>query len=52
LIGAGMRIEFFREFSFSDWRNLRFMEQDDDGLWRLPDDCPALPLTFSVKATH
>ncbi len=51
IIGAGMRIEFFREFSFSEWHAMKIMEQDEDGLWRLPDDCPALPFTFSVKAT-
>ncbi len=27
------------------------MEQDADGLRRLPDDFPAVPLTLPVKAT-
>lgn len=52
LIGAGLRIEFLHEFPLCSWRRFPFMEQGEDGWWRLPDRFPRVPLTFSLKATR
>ncbi len=50
LISAGLRIEFIHEFPHTQWQAFPFLERDGDGLWRLPDDRPQLPLTFSIRA--
>ncbi|MFW6115486.1 MAG: class I SAM-dependent methyltransferase [Chloroflexota bacterium] len=56
LISAGLQIEFLHEFPYACCRMLPFMEQDEDGWWRLtPPDGSAwagdgVPLTFSLKA--
>jgi SAM-dependent methyltransferase len=51
LIKAGLRIEFFNEFPMTVYQQLSFMEQRD-GWWYLPENLPALPLLFSIKATR
>ena len=48
LTAAGLRIEFLHEFPLCCYGALSFMEQDDEGWWRLPGD--PLPLLFSLKA--
>lgn len=48
LAAAGLTIEFLHEFPFCEYRALAFMEQDEDGRWRLPGD--PLPLIFSLRA--
>ena len=50
LIGAGLVIERFREYPFITYRARRGMVQGDDGLWRLPPNVVALPLTYSIRA--
>ena len=50
LIGAGLRIEQVREYPQIAWRLLPFMEQGDDGWWRLPEAFPQLPLMLSIVA--
>lgn len=50
LIGAGLRIEELREYSVAAWKMFPFMEQMEDGFWRLPERFPQMPLTFSLKA--
>jgi SAM-dependent methyltransferase len=47
---AGLRIEFLHELPFVEWP-VPFLEQRDDGTWRLPEGHPDLPLFFSLKAT-
>jgi SAM-dependent methyltransferase len=50
--GAGLRIEFLHEFPFVLWK-MDFLEQGDDGLYRLPGELDGrLPLYFSLKATR
>jgi SAM-dependent methyltransferase len=49
LISAGLRIEFVHEFPVCAYQRFPFMEQDEDGWWRLKGD--NIPLTFSLKAT-
>ncbi|GAA0463737.1 class I SAM-dependent methyltransferase [Streptomyces olivaceiscleroticus] len=51
LAAAGMRIEFLHEWPFVAWRLLPFMEEDADGWWRLPEGLPAMPLSFSLRAS-
>lgn len=48
LAATGLRIEFLHEFPLCEYRALAFMEQDENGWWRLPGD--PLPLIFSIKA--
>jgi SAM-dependent methyltransferase len=50
LIEAGLRIDFLHELPFVDWP-VPFLEQREDGTWRLPEGQPELPLFFSLKAT-
>jgi len=49
LIGAGLKIEFLHEFPVIGFKAYPFMEQGEDGWWRLIDN--NVPLTFSIKAT-
>jgi SAM-dependent methyltransferase len=49
LAGAGLRIEFLREFPVLFDRSCPLMKQDKDGWWRLTGD--RMPLTFSIKAS-
>ncbi len=48
LISSGLRIEFLHEFPVIFFKCLPFMEQDDDGLWRIPGN--KIPLIFTLKA--
>jgi hypothetical protein len=50
LIAAGLRIESLREFPFLVWKMFPFMEEGDDGWWRLPGHIPEIPLMFSLRA--
>lgn len=47
---AGLRIEFLHELPFVEWP-VPFLEERDDGTWRLPEGHPDLPLFFSLKAS-
>jgi ubiquinone/menaquinone biosynthesis C-methylase UbiE len=52
LCAAGLRIDFLHELPFSPFPQLPFMEQGQDGNYRLPDENSSLlPVTFSLKAT-
>jgi SAM-dependent methyltransferase len=48
LINAGLKIEFFHEYPMIFFKALPFMEQDNEGYWRLKGDM--LPQIFSIKA--
>ncbi len=50
LIESELRIEFLHEFPFCAYQMFPFMEQGEDGWWRLPDSQPEIPLLFSLKA--
>jgi SAM-dependent methyltransferase len=50
LAGAGLRIEFLREHDVADWEPFPNMAPTEDGLWRLPESAPRIPLTYSVRA--
>jgi SAM-dependent methyltransferase len=51
LIAAGLRIESLREFPFLVWKMFPFMEEGEDGHWRLPGHMPEIPLMFSLRAS-
>lgn len=48
----GMRITALREYDRIAWAWFPWMEKDEDGLWRMPDDMGSLPLMFSVTAVR
>lgn len=48
LISAGLRIEFLHEFPYCTYQMYPFMEQSEDGHWRLKNR--NIPLMFSLKA--
>ncbi|MEV0253766.1 class I SAM-dependent methyltransferase [Streptomyces sp. NPDC050732] len=50
LVGAGLAVSHLREWPFVAWPMFPFLEQRDDGWWHLPDDVPAIPLSFSLMA--
>ena len=50
LIDAGLVLEFLHEHEATVFQQLPFLEQDDEGWWRLPADQPSLPLLFSLRA--
>ncbi len=51
LIGAGLRIEFVREFPYAAWKMFPFMRRGRDGWWRLTKGHGYIPLMMSVRAS-
>lgn len=51
LIAAGLRIEFLHEFPYAARAKFPFMEQGEDGWWRLPPhQHSTIPFLFSLQA--
>ena len=50
IISAGLQIEFLREFPKIFFKAVPYMEQDEEGYWRIPGD--KIPLIFTMKATR
>lgn len=50
LIAAGLRLEFLHEFDYSVYQGYKFLVQGEDGLWRVPEGMPKIPLLFSIRA--
>ena len=50
LLEAGLTLKMFREHELLPWRGLPMLVPASDGLWRLPDGHPRLPLAFSLRA--
>jgi 2-polyprenyl-3-methyl-5-hydroxy-6-metoxy-1,4-benzoquinol methylase len=50
LIDAGLTITMFHEHEVLPWRGLENLVPTPDGLWRLPDGMPRIPLSYSVRA--
>lgn len=50
LAQAGLRIEFLREYAFTDAPMFYGLERGEDGLWRFPLDRLQIPLMFSLRA--
>ncbi len=51
LIGAGMRLDRLNEFDALTWPLFPMMQEGEDGLYRLPEGAPKLPLAFSLQMT-
>jgi hypothetical protein len=49
IISAGLQIEFLHEFPKIFFKALPYMEQDEEGYWRIKGD--KIPLLFTLKAT-
>ncbi len=49
-IDAGLTIELLPEHAEIPWRMFPFLEPGEDGLYRLPDGMPSIPLAFSLRA--
>ncbi|ACU76554.1 Methyltransferase type 12 [Catenulispora acidiphila DSM 44928] len=49
LIGAGLRLEFLHEFDMTLFQRFRALERRD-GVYRLPEGTPRVPLMFSLRA--
>jgi len=50
LIGAGLRLEFLHEFDMTLFSRFRTLERRD-GVYRLPEGQPRVPLMFSLRAS-
>ena len=50
LIDAGLAITAFREHEVMPWRGLTCLVPASEGMWRLPDGVPRIPLSYSVRA--
>lgn len=50
LADAGLRIEKLEEYPVIAWKALEFLEQGEDGLWRMPEGAGDIPLMFSITA--
>jgi SAM-dependent methyltransferase len=51
LIDRGLRIDFLHEHERLPWRMFPMMVEGDDGMFRLPEGCPPVPLAFSLRAS-
>ena len=49
-IDAGLTVELLHEHTQIPWRMFPFLVGGDDGLYRLPDGMPSIPLSFSLRA--
>lgn len=49
-IDAGLTVELLHEHAVVPWRMFPFLVAVEDGLYRLPDGMPSLPLAFSLRA--
>jgi 2-polyprenyl-3-methyl-5-hydroxy-6-metoxy-1,4-benzoquinol methylase len=50
LIGAGLRIDYFKEHPYLTWRAFAAMVEIDKYFFGLPNHLPAVPLAISLKA--
>lgn len=50
LLGAGLRLDYIHEFSYTFYRRFPALVRRDDGYWHWPDATNTLPLLFSARA--
>jgi SAM-dependent methyltransferase len=50
LIDAGLTITMFREHDVLPWRGLPSLVPASERFWRLPDEAPRIPLSYSLRA--
>ncbi|UQS25420.1 class I SAM-dependent methyltransferase [Amycolatopsis thermalba] len=48
---AGLRLDWVHEHTRLTWPYFPGMERDDDGMYRLPEQYPKVPLSLSLRAT-
>lgn len=51
LLAAGMRLDYLHEHEALTWPLFPMMSEGEDGLYRLPEGAPRLPLAFSLGMT-
>ena len=51
LLKHGLEIQQLQEYPVVAWKALEFMEQGEDGLWRMPAGIGDIPLMFSLTAS-
>jgi SAM-dependent methyltransferase len=51
LLGHGLRLDFLHEHETVPWRIFPSAVEVGDGMYGLPDSCPRIPLSFSLKAS-
>jgi SAM-dependent methyltransferase len=51
LADQGLRLDFLHEHESVPWRMFPMMAPSGDGLYRLPEGYPRIPLAFSLKAS-
>jgi 2-polyprenyl-3-methyl-5-hydroxy-6-metoxy-1,4-benzoquinol methylase len=52
LLGAGMRLAWYREHPYLSWRSFPAMIEIDEYFYGLPAHLPAIPLAYSLKAVR
>ena len=52
LLKSGLQVRELSEYPVMAWKALEFMEQDSEGLWRLPAGTGDIPLMFSLTASR
>ncbi len=50
LLSAGLKLESFREFPYTTYQSLPFLEKRSDGRWIMPGYPEGFPMMFSLKA--
>ncbi|MDZ4738140.1 MAG: class I SAM-dependent methyltransferase [Rhodospirillaceae bacterium] len=50
LIGAGLRLAYYKEHPYLAWRSFPAMIERDEFFFGLPDNLPTIPLAYSLKA--
>lgn len=50
LVNSGLQLLQLSEYPVVAWKALEFLEQGDDGLWRMPPGTGDIPLLFSLSA--
>ena len=52
LIDAGLRLEFLHEHPEITWRAMPYLVPGEPGQYRMPDDRPNIPLSYSLMAVN
>jgi SAM-dependent methyltransferase len=52
LLKCGLQVRRLEEYPVVSWKALEFMEQDDDGLWRMPPGAGNVPLMFALSVVR
>ena len=50
LLGAGLSVEWLREYPRVAWKHFPFLEQDAEGMWQMPAGMVQIPMLFALRA--